>query len=158
MLDYNPILRDAARDLRKNLTETENLLWAKLRRKQLCGVQFYRQKPIGGFIVDFYCAAATLVIELDGKHHAEGNQIAHDQERTMQLEALGLHVIRFNNQDVHQNIDVVVRQIQTTLLARIQSPPFAKGGVGGFSSPQQLRQAILTLQSSVGKGGKACAV
>ncbi|OQX03387.1 MAG: hypothetical protein BWK73_39710 [Thiothrix lacustris] len=125
MLDYNPILRDAARDLRKNQTEAENMLWAKLRRKQLCGVQFYRQKPLGGFIADFYCAAANLVIELDGKHHADGNQIAYDQERTMQLETLGLHVIRFDNQNVLQNIDVVVEQIQSILLAHIQ-PPFEK--------------------------------
>jgi very-short-patch-repair endonuclease len=122
MLDYNPILRDAARDLRKHQTEAENVLWAKLRRKQLGGVQFYRQKPIGGFIVDFYCAAANLVIELDGKHHAEGNQIAYDQERTMQLETFGLQVMRFDNQTVLQNIDVVMTQIQTILLARIQHP------------------------------------
>ncbi|WGZ92437.1 MAG: endonuclease domain-containing protein [Candidatus Thiothrix putei] len=128
MLDYNPALRDAARDLRKHQTEAETRLWERLRRKQLCGVQFYRQKPLGSFIADFYCAAANLVIELDGKHHAEGNQLAYDQERTLQLEALGLHILRFDNQNVLQNIDVVVTQIQTTLLARIQFPPLKKGG------------------------------
>ncbi|WMP16886.1 endonuclease domain-containing protein [Thiothrix lacustris] len=119
MLDYNSNLRDPARDLRKNQTDAENILWAKLRRKQLCGVQFYRQKPIGGFIVDFYCAAAKLVVELDGKHHTEESQMAYDQERTQQLEVFGLHILRFSNQSIFQNTDAVVATIQSTLLLRL---------------------------------------
>lgn len=129
MLDYNPALRDAARDLRKHQTEAETVLWARLRRKQLCGVQFYRQKPLGGFIADFYCAAAKLVVELDGMHHTEGNQIAYDQERTLQLEALGLRVIRFSNQAILQNIDGVLAQIRRYLEENPPpTPPFSKEG------------------------------
>lgn len=118
MLEYHQHLRDPARDLRKNQTEAEKLLWSKLRRKQLCGLQFYRQKPIAGFIVDFYCAAANLVIELDGKHHSECNQLVYDRERTLQLEALELRVIRFSNQLVLNNLELVVVEIQTVLQSR----------------------------------------
>ena len=119
MLEYHSNLREPARDLRRHQTEAEQMLWVKLRRKQLEGVQFYRQKPIAGFIVDFYCAAAGLVIELDGSHHSEGNQIAYDQERTQQLEALGLHVIRFSNQAIFQNTEAVVATIRSILLSRL---------------------------------------
>ncbi|MEZ5452440.1 MAG: endonuclease domain-containing protein [Thiothrix sp.] len=119
MLEYHQNLRDPARDLRKNQTDAEKLLWSKLRRRQLCSVQFYRQKPIAGFIVDFYCPAANLVIELDGNYHNEGNQPAYDHERTLQLEALGLQILRFPNQVVLQNPGVVVQQIHSTLLARL---------------------------------------
>ena len=119
MLEYHSNLREPARGLRKYQTESEQMLWTRLRRKQLCGVQFYRQKPIAGFIVDFYCAAAGLVIELDGNHHSEGNQIAYDQERTQQLEALDLHVIRFSNQAIFQNTEAVVATIRSTLLSRL---------------------------------------
>lgn len=118
MLEYTQHLRDPARDLRKNQTAAEKLLWSKLRRKQLCGVQFYRQKPIAGFIVDFYCAAANLVVELDGNHYHEGNQPAYDHERTLKLEALGLQVLRFPNQAILQNLEAVVQDIHSLLITR----------------------------------------
>jgi very-short-patch-repair endonuclease len=122
MLEYHQHLQNPARDLRKNQTEAEKLLWSRLRRKQLCGVQFYRQKPIAGFIVDFYCASAQLVIELDGKHHGENNQLAYDRERTLQLEALELRVIRFSNQFVLNNLELVTTEIQAILQGRLYSP------------------------------------
>ena len=69
MLPYNPQLKTCSRHLRSNMTDAEQKLWQRLRKKQILGVLFYRQKPIADFIVDFYCAAAQLVIELDGCQH-----------------------------------------------------------------------------------------
>jgi very-short-patch-repair endonuclease len=66
MLNYNANLKDKTRQLRKNLTESEKALWSRLRNKQLLGIQFYRQKPIGEHIVDFFAPRAKLVIEVDG--------------------------------------------------------------------------------------------
>lgn len=68
-LPFNPKLKNRARELRKNMTESEKALWAAVRRKQLDGVQFYRQKNIGHYIVDFYCPAANLIVEVDGDAH-----------------------------------------------------------------------------------------
>ena len=66
MLKYNPQLKTRARALRSNLTDAEQRLWSRLRGKQVLGIQFYRQRPIGNFIVDFYAPTTRLVIELDG--------------------------------------------------------------------------------------------
>ncbi len=73
MLKYNPHLRDKARHLRKNLTDSEAALWSRLRNKQLLGIQFYRQKPIGEYIVDFFAPRARLVVEVDGAQHLGGS-------------------------------------------------------------------------------------
>ena len=69
MQPYNKNLKQPSRDLRNNMTDAEQLLWQRLRRKQILGLQFYRQKPILNFIVDFYCFPAMLVIECDGGQH-----------------------------------------------------------------------------------------
>jgi very-short-patch-repair endonuclease len=82
MLKYSPQLKITARSLRTNLTDAEQRLWIRLRRKQIAGVQFYRQKPIDNYIVDFYAPAASLVVELDGSHHSDLAQARYDAERT----------------------------------------------------------------------------
>jgi very-short-patch-repair endonuclease len=92
MQPYNKNLTNFARDLRSNQTDAEQKLWAHLRRKQLLGAQFYRQKPITGYIADFYCAAANLVIELDGSQHYEQEHKQNDVARDKAMEALGLLV------------------------------------------------------------------
>ena len=69
MIPYNKDLKPFARELRKNMTDAELHLWNRVRRKQINGYQFYRQKNIGSYIVDFYCPAAKLIIELDGSQH-----------------------------------------------------------------------------------------
>ena len=122
MLKYNKNLRQAACHLRNRQTEAERLLWSQLRRKQIHGLQFYRQKPLSGFIVDFYCPAANLVIELDGGHHCEENQRAYDTERTYALESLGLKVIRFTNQQIMENLNQSVVVICGEVL-KAKSPP-----------------------------------
>ena len=89
MLPYRTEHKLLARELRKNMTETEQVLWKRLRRKQILGVPFYRQKPLAGYIVDFYCATAMLVIELDGSQHNTLDAKQYDAVRTKALEAMG---------------------------------------------------------------------
>ena len=90
MLPYSRTTKPLARELRKNQTGAEELLWYRIRRKQILGVQFNRQRPIAGYIVDFYGVQAKLVIELDGCQHYEPDAMAYDFERTKVLESLGL--------------------------------------------------------------------
>lgn len=111
MLLYEEHLKELSRDLRKDMTEAEKLLWSKLRRKQVLGVQFYRQKPIDKFIVDFYAGKIRLVIEVDGSHHYDLEQKSIDAERTAILESLGCKVIRFSNREVLVETDSVLTSI-----------------------------------------------
>jgi very-short-patch-repair endonuclease len=106
-----------ARELRKNPTDTERKLWHHIRDKQLDNFRFRRQRPIGKYIVDFICLEANLVIELDGGQHAE--QLQYDAERTKYLTAQGLHVLRYWNNDVMQNIAGVLEDIRTALIQRV---------------------------------------
>ncbi len=94
------------------MTEAESLLWANIRKKQLYGHQFYRQKNIGNYIVDFYCPAAKLVIELDGGQHYLAEGIAQDQIRDEYLTQLGLVVVRFSDREVLKNIEGVLEVLQ----------------------------------------------
>ena len=100
VLTYNRRLKAKARSLRANPTDAELHLWYRLRRKQIRGVQFYRQKPIGNYIADFYAPAAKLVIELDGAQHLERGQANYDAQRTKDLEERRLKVIRFDDRQV----------------------------------------------------------
>src|SRR5437016_3935232 len=88
-----------ARRLRRRQTSTEARVWAIVRRKQLFGLKFRRQHPIAGFVVDFYCPALKLVIELEGEIHYRPEQLAWDRERADVLRRLGLQVIRLSNED-----------------------------------------------------------
>ncbi|WP_431470437.1 endonuclease domain-containing protein [Sphingosinithalassobacter sp. LHW66-3] len=97
-----------ARELRNDPTAAEALLWSKLRRSQLAGLKFTRQRPIAGHFADFACRQAKLVIELDGSQHQE--RTAEDAERTRRIEAAGYRVIRFWNSDLG-NIDGVLEAI-----------------------------------------------
>jgi very-short-patch-repair endonuclease len=108
MLDYNKKLKTNARRLRSNSTSAEILLWSRLRRKQLLNVQFYRQKPIGNYIADFYAPQANLVIEVDGGQHFEKNHEEKDKKRDFFMEEQGLKVLRFDNLQVLQSINEVV--------------------------------------------------
>lgn len=110
---YNPKNKDKARNLRKNMTKAEVLLWLRLRRKQLQGLQFYRQKPLGNYIVDFYCPAKKLVIEVDGGHHYNlGEIVETDKAREAFLKnSLNLKILRFTNIDIVNNISSVMDKI-----------------------------------------------
>src|SRR5271154_6471755 len=92
-----------ARALRQAPTEAETRLWSRLRNRQLDGFRFRRQQPIGAFIVDFFCPAAALIIEVDGGQHDD--HAASDEARTRWLEARSYRVLRFWNNDVLANTD-----------------------------------------------------
>jgi len=111
MLEYSRSLKSPSRDLRSNMTDAEQKLWSRLRGKQLLGVQFYRQKPLGPFFVDFYSHAASLVIEVDGEQLYEEEHVRKDAERDEFLSGLGLRVIRFDNRQVLLETDAVVEEI-----------------------------------------------
>ncbi|MDO8644300.1 MAG: DUF559 domain-containing protein [bacterium] len=106
MLPYNRNLKERARRLRKELTEAEKKLWSSLRNQQINNLQFYRQKPIGYYIADFYAPKANLIIEVDGSQHlSDENQKGIDLERTQFFKSLGLKVIRFTNTEVLKNLE-----------------------------------------------------
>jgi very-short-patch-repair endonuclease len=115
MLPYQRTLKPLARTLRRHATEAEQVLWERLRRKQVLGMPFDRQKPIAGYIVDFYCAAARLVVELDGSQHSGADAQAYDLQRTQVLEALGLRVLRFGNGQVQQDLATVMGVIEAAV-------------------------------------------
>lgn len=121
MQPYNPHLKPLARQLRSAMTEAEQRLWDRLRRKQVLGVQFYRQKPLAGYIADFYCAAANLVIELDGSQHLDANAQDYDEQRTQELNALGLKVLRFDNRQVLTEMDGVMLVIESHVRAAMDA-------------------------------------
>ena len=97
------------------MTDAENMLWLKLRRKQLKGRPFYRQKIIGKYIVDFYCPKANLVIELDGGQHYSESGKAKDRTRDDALTEMGIRVLRFSDRDVSENIGGVMEEIWSCL-------------------------------------------
>ena len=116
-MDYkhNKALVPNARNLRKNMTKEERHLWYDFLRAY--PVKFLRQKVIGNYIVDFYCAEAKLVIELDGSQHYEEASVKHDAERSAYLEQYGIRVLRIPNNEVNKNfsgtceyIDIAVKQ------------------------------------------------
>src|SRR3972149_1755538 len=120
MLPYNPNLTPPARRLRKEMTDAEQFLWARLRRKQILGVQFYREKPLGSFIVDFYAPKANLVVEVDGSQHGDADHAERDAERDAYLVARGLHVIRFSNVQVLREVGAVMEAIYRAVA---ENPP-----------------------------------
>ena len=122
MLKYNPRLKGTARTLRANLTDGEQRLWSRLRGKQVKGVQFYRQRPIGNYVVDFYAPAAGLVVEVDGSQHFEPPQAQRDQQRRAYLEREGLRVVRFTDREVLTQLDSVLEEIFTAVQVE-RNPP-----------------------------------
>ena len=121
MLDYNKKLKTNSQRLRSNSTEAEILLWSRLRRKQLHNVQFYRQKPIGNYIADFYAPRANLVIEVDGGQHFEKTHREKDKRRDFFMEEQGLNVWRFDNLQVLQSIDEVVDVIFRVVTSQLSN-------------------------------------
>ena len=132
MEGYNKRLKIPSRQLRCEMTDAEQHLWQFLRRKQIHGVQFNRQKPILDYIVDFYCAMAKLVVELDGSQHQEPEHREKDHIRDHALGERGLLVLRYDNRQVLTETDGVVEEIYEIVGERIKippTPPFSKGGM-----------------------------
>ena len=109
-----------ARRLRREMTPHERKLWFLFLRKY--PVKIYKQRIIGKFIVDFYCAAAKLVIEVDGSQHYEPPGMAYDIERSAFLSALGLEVLRFSNREIDREFRGVCEQIDMTIQKRLEGP------------------------------------
>ena len=113
LITYNPILKDLARQLRKNSTLAEVLLWQNIKGKSY-GYEFHRQVPIDEFIVDFYCHELRLAIEIDDNTHDYNYN--KDEERQKILEGFGISFLRFGDQDVKRNINDVLRAIEISIL------------------------------------------
>jgi very-short-patch-repair endonuclease len=113
MARYPSLQKGRARRLRENQTDVENKLWSQLRGRQLNGVKFRRQHPIGPFVVDFCCVERGLVVELDGGQHAE--QGAADERRTKILERFGYRVLRFWDNELLNNLNGVLERISEVL-------------------------------------------
>jgi very-short-patch-repair endonuclease len=105
---------ERARELRRDMTPAEKILWQEIRANKL-GAHFRRQQVIAGFIVDFYCHAASLVIELDGGIHDEKEQKENDIERENVLKGMGLRIIRFRNEEIIRQLPNALNKIQESL-------------------------------------------
>jgi very-short-patch-repair endonuclease len=130
---YRENLKSNAQKLRKEMTESEQIFWGRLRKKQILGVQFYRQKPLGNYIVDFFAPKAKLVIEVDGSQHMATPAVIRAQERDSYLGKQNILVLRFNDSEVLRETEGVMEVIFRRLSERISSeipplPPFKKWG------------------------------
>ncbi|HHE76805.1 MAG TPA: endonuclease domain-containing protein [Candidatus Parcubacteria bacterium] len=101
-----------SRNLRKNQTPQEVILWSKLRNRGFKNLKFKRQHPLGKYIVDFVCLDKKLIIEIDGWQHKEEKQKRYDKERSSFLKSLGFKILRFWNNDINTNLDGVFFKIE----------------------------------------------
>jgi very-short-patch-repair endonuclease len=125
-MDHDPRLVEFARKLRREITPAEKVLWQELRGRRFAGYRFRRQHVVDPYIADFYCAVATLVIELDGETHL-GNE-EKDKVRQSTLESRGLKVLRFWNNQVFVELDAVLEEVyrecqQRAVIAPRPLPP-----------------------------------
>ena len=105
-----------ARENRQNQTEAEKLLWNRIRNRKLNGFKFRRQHPISNFIADFYCHECLLAIEVDGNYHNRKEQKDYDSGRTFEVEELGIKIIRFRNEEIENDINIVLKEIKKHLI------------------------------------------
>jgi very-short-patch-repair endonuclease len=111
MLHNRPLLKTRRQELRNNATRAELLLWDMLRQSNLGGYKFRRQHSVGPYILDFYCPAKRLAIELDGESHFSEDAQMYDLERTAYLNGLDIKVLRFLNTDIYDHLPAVCERI-----------------------------------------------
>ena len=116
IIPYNPQLKELASELRNNATKAERVLWKSLSGKQCFGYDFHRQKPVGNFIVDFFCQELMLVIEVDGVSHNLQSVRARDKEKEAFLHGLGITVLRFQDDDIYQDNRDTLSEIERYVL------------------------------------------
>ncbi len=116
ILPYNRKLKPLAKALRKNMTFAEVLLWSELKHKGMCGYDFDRQRPIYNYIVDFYCTDLMLAIEIDGISHYSEEAFKSDEIRQREIEALGVSFLRFDDEEVRNDMLNVLRSIEGWIL------------------------------------------
>jgi very-short-patch-repair endonuclease len=109
---YNKISEKGKRkQLRNNMTMAENILWGKLKGKQIETCKFRRQYSVNEFVIDFYCPELKLAIEIDGESHFQDNAVEYDKERQVLIESIGIEFLRFNNNEVYTNLNGVLEVI-----------------------------------------------
>ena len=125
-----PETRDRAKAMRRAMTRAETILWTRLRRRQVLGLLFRRQMPIGPYIADFACAAARLVVEVDGETHWTDEQRAHDERRRQFIEGEGWTILRVWNAEVFGNeigvVETIMRHVQHAVVAPPPSAALAR--------------------------------
>jgi very-short-patch-repair endonuclease len=109
-----------ARELRREMTPTERRLWSQVRGRRFAGFKFRRQTPVAGYIVDFYCARARLIVELDGESHI-GKEVA-DADRARALEAEGFKILRIRDSHIYDDLEAVLELIWRECEARADPP------------------------------------
>ena len=125
-LPYDSRLNERAKDLRRKMTPQERKLWYAFLRTY--PVKIYKQRVIKFFVVDFYCAEARLVIELDGSQHYTEQGMQYDKERSAVFEQYGVQVLRFRNQDVSAHFEMVCEQIHEAVVKRLEELERGKEG------------------------------
>jgi very-short-patch-repair endonuclease len=113
------VSRYVVRDLRRNATETEKILWERLRSRKLQGLKFQRQCPVGPFVADFCCRDRRLIVELDGEIHSTEQEAARDEKRDAYLRGQSYIVLRFTNAEILDDLETILRKIA---IAAYQSP------------------------------------
>jgi very-short-patch-repair endonuclease len=145
-----PRLKSRRQELRKNQTLPEQILWQSIRNKQL-GVKFRRQHGIGRYIADFYCTECSLVIEVDGDSHYTKDGMDYDRERDLFMQALGITVLRFSNDDIFNNIDGVLMCI-AGIVANSSDPTLMRHSKGNDPTLALPLSGEGTISSSPCKG------
>jgi very-short-patch-repair endonuclease len=127
IIPYNPVLKELARKLRQNMTFSEVKLWNEIKNSQMMGYDFDRQRPIGNYIVDFFCKDLQLAIEVDGITHFDEKVMQKDEIRQDEVELLGVSFLRFDAMRVINNIEAVLNEIREWIMAYEE-----KNGVSKF--------------------------
>ena len=143
-VNQHSFLHHRAREFRKNPTLAEQTLWQYLKARKLAGLKFRRQHAVGPFIVDFYCHALQLVIEVDGEVHKQ--QQEYDEQREIWLREQGLRVLRFSNEEVLGNTEMVLEKIVMFAQEFVDLPP-SMAGTFGYKKPPRC-----TPQEGLGEG------
>jgi very-short-patch-repair endonuclease len=115
-----PEMTERARSLRRQMTWPEKLIWSRIKNKQLLGLKFRKQHPVGPFIADFYCASLNLVIEIDGMSHKD---LEADAVRQRRLEDIGMTVVRYLNDDVIADLDAVIDDLSRRATTLMENHP-----------------------------------
>jgi very-short-patch-repair endonuclease len=126
ILPYNPKLNSLAKALRQNMTFAKILIWNELKQKKMSGFDFDRQRPIDNFIVDFYCKDLMLAIEIDGISHDSEEVYQEDIKRQAKLESYGISFLRFDDREVRNDIENVIRMIEGWIEDWKESNPNSK--------------------------------
>ena len=143
IIPYNPKLKELAKKLRHNMTFSEVKLWNELKNGKMMGYDFDRQRPIGNYIVDFYCKDIQLTLEVDGITHLDEKIILKDEIRQDELEILGVKFLRFDALAVVNNIGDVIREIENWILEYEEKsgvPEFVKRKREAMQNPRSRKR------------------